>query len=213
MTATIESLGLVSDDGARLSIWDGASEQSLALALKRPVIRCLEQGVQEHPSDNQLRDDMLVLDMTTRSALRLNVTKVFLDALGERLHLPVDLWLRILTVANEFVMNAVLHGNLELDSSLRQSFDGMMKLQEIIETRLADRSIAARAVRLEVCWTSGMIYLLVGDSGRGFDWSVRCANKVGAPRGSGRGLGIVEALSSSVEFLCGGTIIKAGFVR
>lgn len=137
-------------------------------------------------------------------------------ALGQRLHPADDLRVRMLTVLHEAVTNAVLHGNLGLGSSLRDSFAQMARLQRIIERRLADTGRGGRRVFVEASWTASMLHLLVRDCGEGFARDVAFGmpdGDDGGPRGGGRGLYIIEQLSDGVEYLNNGSTIRIGFAR
>jgi len=120
-----------------ISLWDGASEQSLARALRPPVVYCVEQGLREALLELGGLFHSLGLAVTTRAAFRLPVANAFVEAVDQRLQLDDDLRVRMLTVLHEAVINAVLHGNLGLGSSLRDNLAQMARLQRIIERRLA----------------------------------------------------------------------------
>src|SRR5262249_45047351 len=116
------------DSGGRcpgVSLWDGASEQSLARALQPPVVYCVEQGLRDALLEAGGLFHSLGLAVTTRAAFRLPVANAFVDAVDQRLQLDDDLRVRMLTVLHEAVINAVLHGNLGLGSSLRDNFTQM----------------------------------------------------------------------------------------
>ena len=200
----------------RISLWDGASQQSLARALEPPVVHCVEQGLPDALLDLGGLFHSLGLAITTRAAFRLPIANPFIDAVDQRLHLGDDLRVRMLTVLHEAVMNAVLHGNLGLGSSLRDNFAQMARLQRIIERRLRDTALGGRRVFVEASWTASMLHLLVGDCGEGFVKDVAFglpeADGCG-PRGGGRGLCIIEQLSDGVEYLNNGATIRMGFAR
>ena len=202
--------------GSGVSLWDGASVQSLACALGPPVVSCVERGLPDALLEVGGLFHSLALAVTTRAAFRLPVANAFVDAVDQRLHLDDDIRVRMLTVLHEAIMNAVLHGNLGLGSGLRDSFAQMARLQRIIERRLADTTLGGRMVFVEASWTASMVHLLVRDCGEGFVGEAACAMlAAGAdqPRGGGRGLCIIEQLSDGVEYLNGGSAIRIAFAR
>jgi anti-sigma regulatory factor (Ser/Thr protein kinase) len=199
-----------------VSLWDGASAQSLAHALEPPVVYCVEQGLRDAMLEVGGLFHSLGLAITTRAAFRLPVANAFVDAVDQRLHLDDDLRVRMLTVLHEAVINAVLHGNLGLGSGLRDDFAHMARLQRIIERRLADSSLGDRMVFIEASWTTSMHHLLVRDCGNGFTRELAFGSPEAEgdrPRSSGRGLYIIEQLSDSVEYLNNGSAIRIGFKR
>jgi len=208
--------GASGDRHPRVSLWDGASAQSLAHAMQPPVVYCVEQGLPDALLQVGGLFHSLGLAITTRAAFRLPVANAFIDAVGQRLHLGADLRVRMLTVLHEAVMNAVLHGNLGLGSSLRDSFAHMARLQRIIERRLADTGRGGRIVFVEASWTASMLHFLVRDRGEGFVKEVAFGMPdadCGGSRGGGRGLCIIEQLADSVEYLNNGSTIRIGFAR
>lgn len=205
-----------SGDRQPRSLWDGASAQSLAHAMEPPAVYCVERGLPDALLEAGGLFHSLGLAVTTRTAFRLPVANAFVDAVGQRLPLGDDLRVRMLTVLHEAVLNAVLHGNLGLGSSLRDNFAQMARLQRIIERRLGDTALGARRVVVEASWTASMLHLLVRDCGEGFVRDVALGMPdadCGGPRGGGRGLCIIEQLSDGVEYLNNGSTIRIGFAR
>jgi anti-sigma regulatory factor (Ser/Thr protein kinase) len=198
-----------------LSAWDGASADTLALALAPPAVDCVEACLlARRRAPHAAAPGRLGLTVTTRSAFRLPIVKPFIDAIETRLSLPNGLRVRVHTVLHETLMNAILHGNLALDSGLREDFSAMAQLERIIEQRLALPHLALKAIRIEAAWTDRALEISVHDSGDGFerrpsDPVGECGN-VGACR-SGRGLAIVETFCDSMILMDGGTAIKMGF--
>lgn len=111
-------------------------------------------------------------------------------------------------------MNSVLHGNLAINSGLRDSLEGLTTAHQSIEALLTSPQIARSMIRVEAIWNLSMLYVLVRDSGGGFKRSEPpspgACQKAGH-RGSGRGLAIVEAFCDRVALLNGGATIKLGF--
>jgi hypothetical protein len=112
------------------------------------------------------------------------------------------------------MMNSVLHGNLAINSGLRDSLEGLTTAHQSIEALLTSPQIARSMIRVEAIWNSSMLYVLVRDSGGGFKRSELpspgACQKAGH-RGCGRGLAIVEAFCDRVALLNGGATIKLGF--
>lgn len=199
---------------AGISLWDGASEQSLARALKPPVVTCVENGLGAVRGSGLFHS--LTLAISTRAAFRLPVANAFIDSLDRRLHLSDALRARMLTTLHEAVINAVLHGNLGVGPHLRDEAEQTERRMRIIERRLAETGLGARMVFIEASWPTEKIYLLVRDCGDGFAGEVAFGVPEVAGEGpgcGGRGLAIIEQLSDRVEYLSGGSAIRMGFSR
>jgi anti-sigma regulatory factor (Ser/Thr protein kinase) len=150
--------------------------------------------------------------MTTRSAYRHPVTKVFTEAMQARLHFSRDLRGRFRTALQEAVMNAMVHGNLGLDSQLRDGLVGLTSSHAVIESLLARPAVARRVIRVDAIWNTTMLSVMVRDNGSGF---ARTGPELSAPPPSekhhGRGLFILETFCDRVALLHGGTTIRLGF--
>jgi Histidine kinase-like ATPase domain len=199
-----------------VTCWDGVSESSLARALSLPVTECMEVALIDGNQYSQLSfrartDGCLRLAVTTRSAYRHQVAKVFVGALAVRIELSRDLRERVHTAVQEAMINSVLHGNLAINSELRDSLEGLTTSHQTIERLLTSPQIARSMIRVEAIWSSTMLYVLVRDSGAGFKRSELPPPSV-SRRGSGRGLAILEAFCDRIALLNGGATIKMGFL-
>ena len=199
------------------SCWDGVSESSLAQALSAPVTECMEAALIDGNQYSRLSfrarsDGCLRLALTTRSAYRHQVVKVFVGALADRVALSRDLRERIHTAVQEAMINSVLHGNLAIGSGLRDSLEGLTTSHQAIETLLASPQIARSMIRVEAIWNSSMLYILVRDSGAGFERDeLRSSRARPKANRSGRGLAILDAFCDRMALLNGGATIKMGF--
>ncbi len=197
--------------------WDGQAPSSLAESLAVPTTQCIDKDLvwshhRREPPRAVCRHLGLVL--TTRSAYRCPIAKTFIGAIGDRVLLSDDVRERARTALQEAVMNAVLHGNLGLDSALRDDLAGLDKTHERIELLLNIPQMALRAVRIDAIWNNALLMILVRDSGSGFE-----RNQLPSPEdwaaaghvGSGRGFLILEAFCDRLALLRGGTVIRLGF--
>jgi anti-sigma regulatory factor (Ser/Thr protein kinase) len=214
VAATIQHPASGLDEALGASVWDGA-EATLAPALAPPTIRCVEACLlPQWRASRAEAGGLLSLTVSTRTAFRLPIVKPFIDGIEARLALPKGLRVRIHTVLHETLMNAILHGNLALDSALRDSFGGLATLQDIIEARLLLPQLALKAIGIQAAWNDATLDVSVHDNGAGFErrpMAVDNESDEAGASGSGRGLAIVEALSDGVLLLDGGTTIKMGF--
>jgi len=195
--------------------WDGVSESSLAEALSLPVTECMEVALIDGNQYSRLlfrprTSGCLRLALTTRSAYRHQVAKIFVSAMAARVDLSRDLRERIHSAVQEAMMNSVLHGNLAINPELRNSLEGLTTSYQTIEKLLTSPQIARNMIRVEAIWNSKMLCILVRDNGAGFKKSELPSQEVGH-RSSGRGLAILEAFCDRLALLNGGATIKLGF--
>jgi CheY-like chemotaxis protein/anti-sigma regulatory factor (Ser/Thr protein kinase) len=110
---------------------------------------------------------------------------------GRLMHIAVAL--------EEALVNAAEHGNLELDSELREDRDAYF---ELAESRRTSEPWAQRRVRLEVALSRDEASFSIADEGAGFDpWSLPDpTDPANLLRPSGRGVLLMRALMDEVEF-------------
>jgi hypothetical protein len=197
--------------------WDGLAETSLALSLSLPVSDCIERDLinsHRRPPRQRAVCRHLGLVVTARSAYQCPIAKTFVDAISMRIDLSDDVRERAHTALQEAVLNAVLHGNLGLDSNSRDDLTGMQRTHAEIERLLLLPQIALSAIRIDAIWNSAVLVIVVRDSGAGFDRAQLPSQDewtAAGHIGSGRGFLILEAFCDRLALLRGGTMIKLGF--
>ncbi len=101
----------------------------------------------------------------------------------------------------EAVANAVYHGNLELDSSIKEENDGFENYDALANERINQDKYRGRKVNITLELNGSLIKYVVTDDGNGFDW-----RKVPAPDSddmlalSGRGILLMNFYYDSVEW-------------
>jgi hypothetical protein len=96
----------------------------------------------------------------------------------------------------ELLMNAIEHGNLEIDHDEKTALMRSGELYDEIERRLGalpyrDRKVIVRVDRND----DGSGTITIRDQGRGFDWRAHLAALAGDYAGRGRGIALARALS------------------
>lgn len=115
------------------------------------------------------------------------------------------------TILTELYTNALDHGVLDLDSSLKNTPDGFTQYYTEREKRLESLSDGQVRISLNSQQTArgGEITIIVSDSGSGFDYKkVQCDN-LDHSRLSGRGLQLVCELCNSLKFKEPGNQVEA----
>ncbi|MGD0105316.1 MAG: ATP-binding protein [Rhodopila sp.] len=182
-------------------------------ALLPPAADCIESGVtgpRPRPARRNASSRRLGMTVTAQSVYRHPVAKVFAQALRIRLDLSPDIHERVLTALQETMINAMLHGNLGLDSDLRNDLKGLAASHDVIAARLASGNRSRSLIRVQATWTRSRLRVVVRDSGDGFERD-ELPSIDPARLGSGRGLMILEALCDHVGIHRRGTIIALDF--
>jgi hypothetical protein len=204
-----------SETGPCVTCWDGISEETLQMALAPPATQCVEADLIDDCGDDvvlsQPAPGRLSLIVTTRSAYRHSIVKAFVNAMENRASLSKDLRVRLYSAVQEALMNAVLHGNLRIDSDLRGNLDGLLAAQDAIESKLNLPEIARSKIRVEAIWNASVLNVMIRDSGRGYDHENAGEFPASADHASGRGIAILQAFSDRVAVLNGGTTVNLEF--
>lgn len=124
-----------------------------------------------------------------------------------------DHWNDIYTILTELIANAIDHGLLELDSSMRRSAEGFARYYQERERRLAVLSEGVVAVRVQNTPDQAggsLLHLRVRDSGAGFEPS-RLGGSMpeSAFMFSGRGVPLVRSLCERLDYSDGGRCADA----
>ena len=106
---------------------------------------------------------------------------------------------RISVALQEAIANAILHGNLELDSELRQEDESVF--YRLADERRRATEYAARRVRIEASLSAAEVRLLIHDDGPGFNpTEVRDPREeINMDRIGGRGLLLIRSLMDEVS--------------
>lgn len=106
---------------------------------------------------------------------------------------------RISVAVQEAIANAIYHGNLELDSELRQEDESIF--HRLAEERCQLAEYAARRVRVEAALSAAEVRVLIHDDGPGFNPAeVRNpTEEINMDRVGGRGLLLIRTLMDEVS--------------
>jgi two-component system, HptB-dependent secretion and biofilm response regulator len=117
------------------------------------------------------------------------------------------------TILAELYTNALDHGVLKLDSSLKKSAEGFAEYYRLREERIARVSEGFVRVYITHLTNSdgGTLKVRIEDSGEGFNHSKDTAGNLNSFGYSGRGIALVEKLCSSVHYYGVGNIAEVEF--
>ena len=106
----------------------------------------------------------------------------------------------------EAISNAVIHGNLSVQSLEDPSLSALARFSSEIEERLADPELANRRLKVAVQLGEGGTTVDVIDQGPGFTPGARKSSVA-----SGRGISLIESIVSAWELLDDGRRIRLRF--
>lgn len=119
----------------------------------------------------------------------------------------------IFLIVSELFANALDHGVLKLDSSLKKGPDGFMRFYQLRDDRLANwqQGRIGFLFRHQSTAQGGRLTIKVRDSGDGFDWAVHMSALKDNQGLSGRGVKLLETLCSSLTYQGKGNRVTAVF--
>ena len=150
----------------------------------------------------------IFVSLTTVSAYRLQLAHHVILALdllqpiGEERCYDMELALQ------EAISNAVIHGNLSVQSLENPSLTALERFSSEVEGRLADPELASQRLKVAARLGDGGIAIDVIDQGPGFTPGARKSSVA-----SGRGISLIETLVSGWELLDDGRRIRLRFDR
>lgn len=126
---------------------------------------------------------------------------------------PTDHRERVFLVLAELYSNALDHGLLGLDSSLKESPEGFVEYYNLKEERISELDHASIEVSLAHQRTDngGEVRIEVRDSGKGFDTSKSQPKLEENDLRSGRGVALVHRLCESVVYNDSGNVVVASY--
>lgn len=158
------------------------------------------------PMDWQMR-----LELGPQSLGAFNPLPLVLNILTEVEGLR-SLSVQLYTVLAELFNNALEHGLLELDSSLKRDAQGFSQYYHLRDQRLAALSSGRVCLDLhhQPTEAGGELTLCISDSGPGFDYQYQdLPRATDNPQYSGRGLTLVRQLCDELEFNASGNAVRA----
>jgi len=118
----------------------------------------------------------------------------------------------IATVLHEAWLNAIIHGNLEIESPAGWHDDALAAFHHEIVRRLGEPFALEKRCVLRMRWTPSCIFIRISDEGAGFLPSP-AEPAPEAMRPHGRGLAIMRGLATGCQWVEGGRTVLLRFAR
>ncbi len=104
---------------------------------------------------------------------------------------------------HELLLNAAIHGNLEVGSGASTSWQELSSRQSMIADALRNASRSERMLTVAIGWNAQLVAVVIADQGAGYQEPAPEPAAAGVPRAAGRGLGIARQVGR-LEVLDGG---------
>ena len=125
-----------------------------------------------------------------------NVAEIFTRALNRRLHFSKSQFEGIHFALHESIVNGLIHGNLRVNSSMRQSARDFVEYARLLHDRLADPKYAHKSIGVTASWDKKKLEIKIRDEGAGYE-PMSALSKEKACDKSGRGLRIIAGTADS----------------
>lgn len=152
----------------------------------------------------------LLLSLSTATAFNADLTNLLCTACRQRIDLSDERLSDIETAVEEALSNAMVHGNLDIASVLRNDPADFDQYCDLVNQRLTTPSYAQRRIEILATWSSDGIDIEVHDEGRGYDIS----NFQALPQleaKCGRGFSLIRDLASNVTIADHGRSLTMSF--
>lgn len=118
---------------------------------------------------------------------------------------------RLYTVFSELFSNALEHGLLELDSSVKASASGFVEYYQMRQRRLAelDQGHIRVDIRHQAEGSQGRLFITVEDTGKGFDYHAELPSLTKNLGHAGRGIQLLRTICEEVSFEGRGNRVRA----
>jgi two-component system, HptB-dependent secretion and biofilm response regulator len=184
-------------------IFDGvAAEDDISLCLIDCALLVTAQQCELRSAYDRVGSFNVDFQLHGASMVQIDIAGKIVDLLRAQ-NLPLEFLQRVFTVLSELFANALEHGVLEMQSTLKDQPDGFISFYEEKERRIAMLH-EQQFVEIHLGWSAIKNTLTVGikDSGAGF---VQKTNQTPTEvQVYGRGLSLIQKLSSQLEIVAPG---------
>lgn len=192
-------------DGSAFLLYGVACPESISAGLNLPLTGFVE-ACNDHldrlppRSLRALRQGGLVLSLSTQSACRMELSLQLEHAILQRFPLGRRAGDDMVALClAEAISNAVIHGNLGIDSDMRSSREGFRQFRQTMNDRLTDPTLATRRVTISLSPVPGGSFMAaISDEGNGFDIAHHLGKAIDPAAKFGRGLALIRKVTRNV---------------
>ncbi len=150
------------------------------------------------------------LCLSTQTAYQLNLAALLVEILGTHIQDESRDWILIETVLQEALSNAIIHGNLGIESHTRGDLEGFATFSQALNLRLQDPQFSRRSISIRA-WVEPPTEfgVEIRDQGNGYNPSQ--AKTADDQNAYGRGIDIIQSCVESVAHFDEGRGIRITF--
>jgi len=97
-----------------------------------------------------------------------NIAQTITQTLRQLISLPQDQFENIHFALHESIVNGLIHGNLQINSSMRQSAREFIEYARLLHDRLNDPSYAQKSISIVAVWDNKKLEIKIRDEGAGY---------------------------------------------
>lgn len=155
----------------------------------------------------------LSLLLTGQVLYACDVALIFTRALAERLNFSDNYFDAIRMVVHESLVNALIHGNLRLSSSLRRDEKHFIEYARMLSDRLNNPTFSKKSVHIRAQWTDNLLEIKIQDEGAGYCVRPETRKQSELYATTGRGLKIIADVADACTISDYGREITLSFRR
>lgn len=202
--------------GSELTLFRAADMLDITAALRSPGMGAIEWTAQLPAQSvgallERAAHYLLYINISTSAAARLDLARPIADALAARNLLSPEAYADTELALHEAISNAVMHGNLAVDSLGALSLAELSRFSSQMNRRLADPRHGERPLEIAITRKQGHTFVEIRDDGAGYDTDAHAARNAAAAGGSppsGRGMALIGDLTAGYELFDGGRGIR-----
>lgn len=126
-----------------------------------------------------------------------NIAQIFTQALNRSLHFTPEQFEGIHFALHESIVNGLIHGNLRVNSMMRQSARDFVEYARLLHDRLNNPEYAHKSISIMASWNKQKLEIKIRDEGAGYTPVSELNTQATVQAKSGRGLRIIAGTADS----------------
>lgn len=163
------------------------------------------------PEISPLYNNCLGVLLTCPVIYKCDLARIFTQALYERLHFSHAYYEAIHIVLHESIVNALIHGNLQLSSGLRQSARACIEYAHLLNERLNNPLYSKKSIQIWACWNHQYLDIRIRDEGIGYEIPKTLKKASKKCSATGRGLEMITGVADSCTISDSGREMRLSF--
>ncbi|MGD9639091.1 MAG: SpoIIE family protein phosphatase [Alphaproteobacteria bacterium] len=150
----------------------------------------------------EIKDENLIfLALSTKTAYNTDLINIIPNIIKAKTKLSDENKDKLKQILAEIIPNAIIHGNLNVNSLKGNDLESFKNYHNLIKERLENKKYADKFIIIKLFWNKGFLLCSVLDEGQGHNKTFEMPDLTSS---SGRGLFIVSSLSDATWFDFGG---------